>query len=69
MGLWWEWQKYKLPSGKMVDDVKNLVADNTQWGLPSLGYTHIKVHAGVLGEKKGVTAAVAYLHIGGQEYW
>jgi hypothetical protein len=39
MGLWWEWSTYTLPSGKTIDDVKNLVATNTFYGLPSLGYT------------------------------
>ncbi|HTV54441.1 MAG TPA: hypothetical protein VMI06_05950 [Terriglobia bacterium] len=58
MGLWWEWSKYTLPSGKTVDDVKNLVATNTSYGLPSLGYTDIKVAADVHGSKGGVIGAV-----------
>ena len=71
MGFWWEWSKYTLPSGKTVDDVKNLVATNTYYGLPSslLGYTDIKVAADVHGVKGGVIAAVAYLHMNGQDYW
>ncbi len=69
MGLWWEWSKYTLPSGKTVDDVKNLIATNTWHGLPSLGYTDIKVAADVQGKKKGVVVLVAYLHISGQDYW
>jgi len=52
MGLWWEWSRYTLPSGKTIDDVKNLIATNTSYGLPSLSYTDIKVAADVLGEKK-----------------
>jgi hypothetical protein len=69
MGLWWEWSKYNLPSGKTVDDVKNLVATNVYYGLPSLGYTDIEVGADVHGVKGGVIVAVTYLQIGGQEYW
>jgi hypothetical protein len=69
MGLWWEWSKYTLPSGKTVDDVKNLVATNTSYGLPSLSYTDIEVAADVLGKKKGVIVAVVYLDISGQDYW
>ena len=71
MGLWWEWSKYTLPSGKTVDDVKTLVATNTSYGLPSplLGYTSIKVAADVQGVKKGVLAAVVYLQMSGQDYW
>ena len=71
MGLWWEWSKYTLTSGKTVDDVKNLVVTNTSYGLPSplLGYTDIKVVADVQGVKKGVIAAVVYLQISGQDYW
>ena len=71
MGLWWEWSKYTLPSGKTVDDVKTLIATNTSYGLPSplLGYTDIEVGADVHGLKKGVIVAVAYLHISGQNYW
>jgi len=69
MGLWWEWSRYTLPSGKTIDDVKNLIATNTSYGLPSLSYTDIKVVADVLGEKKGVVVAVVYLHISGQDYW
>jgi len=69
MGLWWEWSKYNLPSGKTVDDVKNLVATNVYYGLPSLGYTGIEVGADVHGVNGGVIVAVTYLHIGGPEYW
>jgi hypothetical protein len=69
MGLWWEWSKYSLPSGKTVDDVKNLVATNTFYGLPSLGYTGIEVAGDVHGTKTGVIVAVAYLQISGNEYW
>jgi hypothetical protein len=71
MGLWWEWSKYALPSGKTVDEVKDLVATNMFYGLPSplLGYTDIKVAADVQGVKKGVIAAVVYLHMSGQDYW
>jgi hypothetical protein len=69
MGLWWEWSKYTLPSGKTVDDVKNLVATNAYYGLPSLGYTGIKVAADVQGKKGGVNVFVAYLHMSGQDYW
>lgn len=69
MGLWWEWSKYNLPSGKTVDDVKNLVATNEFYGLPSLGYTGIKVAADVHGTNKDVIVAVVYLQIGGQDYW
>ena len=69
MGLWWEWSKYTLPSGKTVDDVKTLVASNVYDGLPSLGYTGIAIAADVHGSKGSVTVAVAYLPIGGDEYW
>jgi hypothetical protein len=69
MGLWWEWSTYALPSGKTVDDVKNLVATNTFYGLPSLGYTDIAVGSDVHGVKGGVIVAVVYLGIGGQNYW
>jgi len=69
MGLWWEWSKYTLPSGKTVDDVKNLVATNASYGLPSLGYTDIEVTADVHGLKKGVIVAVVYLQISGPDYW
>jgi hypothetical protein len=69
MGLWWEWSRYNLPSGKTVDDVKNLVATNTSYGLPSLGYTDIAVGTDVHGTKGGVIVAVVSLGISGQEYW
>lgn len=69
MGLWWEWSNYTLPSGKTVDDVKNLVASNTSYGLPSIGYTDIQIAADVVGKKKGVIVAVAYLNRSGQDYW
>ncbi len=69
MGLWWEWSVYALPSGKTIDDVKNLVATNTFYGLPSLGYTGIKVAADVHGTKKGVIVAVTYLEMSGPNYW
>lgn len=39
MGLWLEWSKYNLPTGKTVDDVKNLVATNVYlW--PSIARVH-----------------------------
>ena len=69
MGLWWKWSKYTLPSGKTVDDVKNLIATNTSYGLPSLGYTDIEVAEDVHGLKKSVIVAVVYLQISGQDYW
>lgn len=69
MGLWWQSSKYNLPKGKTVDDVKNLVATNTSYGLPSLGYTGIKVGADVQGVNGSVIVAVTYLEIGGSEYW
>jgi len=69
MGLWWEWSKYTLPSGKTVDDVKNLVATNPYSGLPSLGYTGIAVGTDVHGSKGSVIVAVVYLGIGGSDYW
>ncbi len=69
MGLWWEWSKYNLPSGKTIDDVKNLVATNAYYGLPSLGYTGIAVGADVHGSKGAVIVAVTYLQISGSEYW
>ena len=69
MGLWWEWSKYNLPSGKTVDDVKNLVATNVYYGLPSLEYTDIAVAADMHGFKGSVVVAVVYLQVSGQEYW
>jgi hypothetical protein len=69
MGLWWEWKKYTLPSGKTVNDVKNEVATNAYYGLPSLGYTAKVQAADVIGQKTGVMVAVAYLQISGQDYW
>ncbi len=69
MGLWWAWSKYTVPSGKTTDDVKTLIATNTFYGLPSLGYTEIKVAADVQGQKKGVIVAVTFLQISGQDNW
>jgi len=69
MGLWWEWSKYTLPSGKTIDDVKNLVATNPYYGLPSLGYADIAVAADVHGVNKGIIVAVVYLSISGPDYW
>jgi hypothetical protein len=69
MGLWWEWSTYNLPSGKTIDDVKNLVATNPYYGLPSLGYTGIAVAADVHGVKGGVIVAVTYLPMTGSNHW
>jgi hypothetical protein len=67
MGLWWEWSKYTLPSGKTVDDV-NLVATKAFYGLSSLGYTDIKAAADVHGSKGGVIVGVVYPQISSQDY-
>jgi hypothetical protein len=69
MSFYWEWSIYNLPSGKTVDDVKNLVATNPDWGLPSLGYTGIKVGSDVHGEKGSIFVAVTYLPTSGSDYW
>ena len=49
MGLWWHWDKYKLPSGKTIHDVLNLIATNPPDNLTGLGYiavaTASDVHA------------------------
>jgi len=70
MALWWEWSKYTLPSGKKIDDLKKAIADDTTNGLPSLGYTDIKVAGDeVHGQTKGDIIAVVYLPISGQDFW
>jgi hypothetical protein len=69
MGLFWTAKKYNLPSVKTVDDVKNLVATNAYYGLPSLGYTATVQPGDVAGVKGSVIIAVAYLGITGSEYW